>query len=113
MQDINEDKLEEIEINFNHLRDPSLKESFLASFGYLVKSLLKGMFGNRVPQSKIIGTRSEVEAFAKAMGSERDYLATLQSYGLDNPRSVRNKVVLKKNVSNFERKTGLKWPFEV
>ena len=113
MQDINEDKLEEFEINFNHLRDPNLKESFLASFGYMVKSLLKGIFSNKVPKTRVIGTRSEVEAFAKAMGSERDYLATLQSYGLDNPRSVRNKAVLRKNVSNFERKTGLKWPFEV
>tara|TARA_Y100001937_G_scaffold43141_1_gene60973 strand:+ start:8589 stop:8930 length:342 start_codon:yes stop_codon:yes gene_type:complete len=113
MQDLNEDKLEEFEINFDHLRDPELRESFLASFGYMVKSLLKGMFGNRVPQTRVIGTKSEVEAFAKALGSERNYLATLQNYGLDNPRAVKNKAVLRKNVSSFERKTGLKWPFKV
>ena len=115
MQDeLNEDKLEEIVIDFDQLRDPELKESFLRAFGFIVKGLLKRMFGGQGPaRAKIKGTPSEIRAFTRALGSERDYLNTLRSYGLDNPRSIRNKSVLRGRVSDFERKTGVKWPFEV
>ena len=111
---LNEDKLEEIVIDFNELRDPELKESFLRAFGFMVKGLLGRMFGNTASvKAKIKGTPGEIKAFAKALGSERDYLATLRDYGLDNPRSIRSKSVLKSRVSAFERKTGVNWPFEV
>ena len=112
--ELNEDKIDEIVIDFNELRNPELRESFLRSFGFMVKGLLKRMFGSTATvNAKVRGTPGEIRAFAKAMGSERDYLATLRDYGLDNPRSVRSKSVLRSRVSAFERKTGLKWPFEV
>lgn len=112
--EINEDKIEEIVIDFNQLRNPELRESFLRAFGFMVKGILSRMFGgNTPPKAKVRGTPSEIRSFAKALGSERDYLKTLRDYGLDNPRSVRSKSVLRKRVSDFERKTGLKWPFEV
>tara|TARA_B100000674_G_C37281590_1_gene663538 strand:- start:31 stop:384 length:354 start_codon:yes stop_codon:yes gene_type:complete len=112
--ELNEDMLEEIVIDFDQLRDPELKESFLRAFGFMVKGILKRMFGGHGPvRAKVKGTPSEIKAFARAMGSEKDYLATLRDYGLDNPRSVRSKSVLRKRVHDFERKTGLKWPFEV
>ena len=113
-EEINEDKLEEIVIDFDQLRDPELKESFLRAFGFMVKGLLKRMFGGHgPPRAKVKGTPGEIKAFARALGSERDYMATLRDYGLDNPRSIRSRSVLKGRVSDFERKTGLKWPFEV
>ena len=112
--ELNEDKLEEIVIDFGQLRDPELRESFLRAFGFMVKGLLKRMFtGHGMPSTKVRGTPAELRSFARAMGSERDYLATLRDYGLDNPRSIRSKSVLRARVKDFERNTGLKWPFEV
>lgn len=111
--ELNEDKLEEIVIDFGHLRQPELRESFLRSFGFMVKSLLGHMFDDKHTNAVVRGTPGELRAFARAMGSESDYLRKLRDFGLDSPRSVRSKSVLKRRVGEFERKTGLKWPFEV
>tara|TARA_B000000557_G_scaffold262657_1_gene263929 strand:- start:4777 stop:5124 length:348 start_codon:yes stop_codon:yes gene_type:complete len=115
MSKINEDKLEnEVVIDFNQLRDPELKESFLASFGNMVKGLLKAIFGSGPPpKTTVMGKPKEIDAFAKALRAERGYLSTLQKYDLDHPRTHRNKAKLKNSVKKFERDTGVKWPFEV
>lgn len=113
MPNLKEDKIEEDIIDFNNLRDPELKESFLHSFGYMVKGLLKAMFGGSIPKTKIRGKPVEVQAFADALASERNYLKALKDYGLDNPRSHKNKAELKSSVKKFESRTGVKWPFEV
>jgi len=113
MSSLSEDKLSEIVIDFGHMRNPELKEGFLESFGFMVKSILKRIFGGSAPNLSVRGRPVEVDAFAKAIKSETNYLAMLRDYGLDDPRSYRNKAKLKSSVKNFERKTGVKWPFEV
>tara|TARA_E500000331_G_scaffold356473_1_gene414932 strand:- start:770 stop:1114 length:345 start_codon:yes stop_codon:yes gene_type:complete len=112
-KELTEDNIEEVVIDFDSLRDPELKESFLRAFGFIVKGLLSRMFDGSPARAKVKGTPGELRAFAKALGGERDYLTTLRDYGLDNPRSIRSKSILKGRVSDFERKTGVKWPFEV
>ena len=115
MSNINEDKVDnKVVINFNELRDPELRESFLASFGFMIKSLLKGIFGSGPPPSTtVMGKPREIQAFAQALKSERNYLKALQKYDLDHPRTHKNKAKLKSSVKKFERDTGVKWPFDV
>ena len=115
MSELNEEKLEnEFVIDFNHLRSPDLKESFLSSFGHVIKGLLSSIFGpNEPPRATIRGKPKEVHAFAQALRDEGSYISTLQKYDLDHPRTLRNKSKLKSSVKKFERDTGVKWPFEV
>ena len=108
---INEDKIAEIVIDFEQLREKQLDESFIGMFGAWVKILLKRMFGNSSMPVKVKGSRSEVESFARTLGGEKRYIETASKYGLDDPRTYKNKAKLTKAINNFERATGLKWPF--
>ena len=114
MADLNEEKVEsEIVIDFGQLRNPDLKESFLLTFGSMVKGLLKAIFGQTTVSANVRGEPREIAAFAKALRAEKDYLSVLKRYDLDNPRTHKNKAKLKSSVKSFERETGVSWPFEV
>lgn len=103
------DNEKDIEIN---LSSKQLDESFLTMFGTAVKMLLQKMFGANMPNVKIRGKKSDVEAFSRALTKEKQYMETFRDYGLDNPKTYRSKAQLDGAVSKFERKTGLKWPFK-
>ncbi len=109
---LNEDKLTEIVIDFNDLRDEKLNESFLGMFGFWVKEILNRMFGGSQIPVSVRGNPVEVESFAKALGGEKRYIETAKKYGLDDPRTYRDKAKLEKAVSSFERASGIKWPFK-
>ena len=113
MSKLNEDKVNnEIVIDFNQLRNPELRESFLSAFGHMIKGLLGSIFGpNEPPRTRIMGKPAEVHAFAQALKDEGSYIRTLQKYDLDNPRTHKNKAKLKNSVKKFEKETGVKWPF--
>ena len=101
-------ELTEIEID---LSGDKLNESFLRMFGFGVKAILKRMFGGTSVPVSVKGSKGDVGAFAKAIGSEKKYLDNWRRYGLDNPRTYKSKAVLDKAAKNFTRKTGIKWPF--
>jgi len=88
-----------------------LNEDFAMLFGGWIQYLLKSMFGNlRIPV-EITGTQREVESLAKALRSEQGYLNLVSKYGLDDERTYRSKSQLDRASANFEKETGLKWPF--
>tara|TARA_R110000824_G_scaffold112153_8_gene261211 strand:- start:879 stop:1199 length:321 start_codon:yes stop_codon:yes gene_type:complete len=94
-------------------RETDLNESFLATFGFLVKSALKRMFGyNAGTDLRIKGTRSEIETFMDALHNEKKYMQAYKRHGLTNPTTLRQKHKLDFAVSSFEKETGLKWPFK-
>ena len=89
-----------------------LDESFLVMFGSWVQWLLGKMFdGGSIPGT-IKGSKSEVESFARAMGSEKRYIETAKRYGLDHPTTYKSKAKLSSATKGFEKETGIKWPFE-
>ena len=45
-------------------------------------------------------------------GNEKKYIDTAKKYGLEDPRTYRDKSKLKKATNSFERITGIKWPFK-
>jgi len=109
---LNEEELVSTTIDLGIARKGELNESFLAMFGYWVKAIMKRIFGGANVPVSVKGTRSEVESFANALGRERDYMTSLKRNGLDNETTFGNKYRLDKAVENFEKETGLKWPFK-
>ena len=114
---LNEDKLDNIVVDFAQLRENKLNESFLAAFGNWVKLILNRTFGQGKgsflgPSVKVRGTKAEVAAFAKALGGEKKYIEAIRKHGLDDPKVTSNKAKLDKAVKAFERTTGIKWPFK-
>ena len=67
MKILKEDKLTEIVIDLNKLKENRLDESWLSMFGYHVKNILNRMFGGSSIPVSVKGSPREVDAFAMAM----------------------------------------------
>ena len=106
MKTLNEDKLTEIVIDLEEIKKNKLNESWLAMFGYQIQVLMRRMFGGAQIPVTVKGNPREVDAFAKK------YIQTAKDYGLEDPRTYKDKSLLKKATSKFERVTGIKWPFK-
>ena len=90
-----------------------LNEIFLRMMGGAVKMLLRRMFGdNTAIPVRIKGNQEEINSFATALGKEKRYMKTAAQYGLNNPKTYKDKFALRKAASRFEKKTGIKWPFK-
>ena len=94
-------------------RRGEVNEIFLGAFGRIIKMLMGSVFGSgaAIPV-KVKGTPAEIKSFSQVMGREKRYAKTAAKYGLNDPRTYKDKFKLRKKVSAFERKTGLKWPFK-
>ena len=88
-----------------------LNENFAMLFGGWAQYLMRAMFGDLNIPVQVTGTQREIESLAKALRSEQGYLNLVSKYGLDDERTYNSKSKLDKAASNFERETGLKWPF--
>jgi len=110
---VNEDKLAEVVIDLSVAKTGNLNESWLGWFGGVIKTILGRMFkGNSssIPV-RVKGSRSEVESFGRAIKGEKRYIDVANKYGLTDARTYKSKYQLEKAVKNFERTTGIKWPF--
>lgn len=116
MELLNEEEIVSIEINLEELKKNKLNESFLSMFGASIKLILDRMFGGRIsgPAARVAvsGSRNDVTSFAKTLGREKRYLEATKKYGLDNPRTFKDKKKLDTAIRGFEKDTGLKWPFK-
>tara|TARA_R100000664_G_C2702830_1_gene102524 strand:+ start:62 stop:394 length:333 start_codon:yes stop_codon:yes gene_type:complete len=101
-----------IEINLNANKQGLINESWLAMFGGAIETILAGMFGGRSVPVKISGTSKQVDSFKTALGSEARYLKALKRHGLEDPSVLGNKSKLERAVRNFEKETGIPWPFK-
>lgn len=99
-------------IDLGASRRGNLDESFLTMFGGAVEMMLKRMFGGSSVPVMIKGTKNQVDSFGRALSGEKKYLEAAKKYGLDDPRTFKNKGKLDKSIAEFERETGLKWPFK-
>jgi len=101
-----------VKIDFAEIRGNKLNESFLMMFGSWIETILGRMFGNNIIPVTIKGTKQEISSFANTLGRERRYLESYKKYGLDNPRTYKNKEQLNSSIKKFENATGIKWPFK-
>jgi len=108
----NDKDLQPIEIDLTVGEDGEISESFLRAFGLHVQWLMKAMFGGSSLPVNIKGSSRQIKDFAKALGSEKKYIKTAAKYGLDNPRTYKDKFKLRNMIKKFEASTKLKWPFK-
>ena len=117
LMEINEDNLAPTVINLNANKNGELNESWLQMFGNAVKGILSysldsGSSLRIPPEYRIRGTSSQINSFARALKGEEKYLKAASEFGLDDPKTFRSKSKLDVAIRNFERKTGIKWPFK-
>jgi len=106
--------MNKIEIDLEQMKKNMLNESFEAMFGTKIQLMLNNMFGGSFlppDQVNVTGRVKDVAAFANAIGREKNYIETATKFGLNDPRTYRDKAKLDGAASSFERITGLKWPF--
>tara|TARA_Y100001963_G_C6493000_1_gene314301 strand:+ start:243 stop:566 length:324 start_codon:yes stop_codon:yes gene_type:complete len=106
------DKLAPIVIDLSKAKENKLDESFLVTFGWAVKKLLKAVLGDISLPVHLKGNPADVRSFVGALGAEKNYIKDYKNFGLDNPRTYKSKATLDTAVGKFERKTGIKWPFK-
>jgi hypothetical protein len=108
----NEGDLQVVEINLNIMNEKQLDELFnpIKMFGGAVKLVLSQMFGGSSIPVNIKGSSNQVKSFTKAIAGEKRYIRSAAKYGLDNPRTYKDKYKLQGAIKKFERATGLKWP---
>ena len=115
MQDnVTEEKVSPIVIDLKSLKDKELKEFInpYRMFGTAVKNILKMLFGSAPLPVTVRGSRSDVNSFVQTIAGEKKHLDAIRRYGLDNPNTFKSKYQLDRAVSQFERKTGIPWPFK-
>jgi len=100
----------EIVIDLTNDRQP-INESFLRMFGSAIEALLGRMFGINNFNFKVRGTRAQIDSFLKAMSKEASYIKAVDKYGLKNASTYSSKSKLERAVKDFERETGISWPF--
>jgi hypothetical protein len=113
-----------------------LTESWLRMFGEWNKEFLKYVYGKDVKMQAqlgahnmlsslkeveddsqklnfvIRGEQQDLEAYAKAIFAEKEYLDDFINLGEDHPQSQKSKEKLDQAVDHFEQTTGITWPFK-
>lgn len=92
-------------------RGKQLDESFLRQFGWLIKKVMERMFGGSEFPVKVKGSKEQIKALSQVLAGEKEYMTKFQDLGLDNPQTYRSRAKLDGAIQQFERATGLKWPF--
>ena len=97
------------------LQEQSLHEGAALSYrtlGLQIQRILGAMFKKVNIPTTVKGTRQQIESFINALSKERKYMSAYFQYGLDDPRTYRNRAKLDAAVSSFERVTNIRWPFK-
>ena len=108
-----EDKdIQPIEIDLNAANREELDESVLRFYGSWIQSIMGAMFGGGSIPVSVKGNPRQVRDFARTLGREKRYIKTAAKYGLNDPRTYKDKFKLRNMIRKFEGSTGLKWPFK-
>ena len=111
---LSEDKINNFVLDLNAANTGQINEGgFLRMFGWGIEKILGHMFGGTgaVPV-QVRGNPAQIKSFANTLANEKRYMESWRAFGLDDPRTYKNRAVLKTSISKFERLTGLDWPFE-
>jgi hypothetical protein len=110
----NDKDLSTMVIDFSKARDQQgkLDEGWWLMFGGLLRWIMPSLYRGSLLPLKIKGSESEIKSFADVLSKEKNYLSSWKDNGLDNPATYKNKTLLDKSVAQFQRTTGLKWPFK-
>ena len=101
------DETNEIIIDFTSLNEMAMNQ--MAAQVQRLMSII--MTGTYYPAT-IKGTPMQVDRFTHALSAEKDYVISYNKHGLDNPATYKSRYRLDGAVKNFEKDTGLVWPFK-
>ena len=102
----------------------TLNETWNEMLGSWTKTLLKYMYGSDVnvvanlneeestTKFKIMGKYQDVKSYSKAVAAQKEFLDAYKEFGSEHPQTTKKREELRADVSNFERLTGLSWPFK-
>ena len=106
----------------------TLNETWSEMLGSWTKTLLRYMYGKDVnmvanlnvvkeeeghgPKFVIRGKYKDVKVYSKALSSEKSFLDAFREFGTDHPQTEKARTILRQDVKEFERVTGLIWPFK-
>ena len=111
-EDIREDKMVETIIDLEEYKGEELNEALWTQLAGQIKLVLGALTGNYSLPYKIRGKPSDVKSFARTLAGEKRYLEAYRQYGLNNSKTYRTKWQLDRAISQFERKTGIKYPLK-
>jgi len=100
-------KKEPIVIDFT-----KIDESFLVAMGARLRMVLDALFTGEYFPVSVKGSPAQVDSFVRTLAGEKRYLSSLSQYGLNNPKTFKDKFKLDRSIKSFERDTGLVWPFK-
>ena len=111
---IKEEKISEVTIGLSSLKGKELNELVnpYVMFTSGITNIIKKVFGVPSIPVSVKGTRSDVSSLIKAIAGETKHIDSIRRYGLDNPNTYKSKYQLERAVSQFERKTGIPWPYK-
>lgn len=84
-------------------------------FGGKLKQMLYYMFapsGVTLAKFYLKGDNKDINLFLTALGSEKKYMNSFLTHGLNDPSVLRNRYALEHAVGRFELETGIKWPLK-
>ena len=111
---VNEKDLVPMVIDFSKSRDAdgTLNESWWLTFGAILRWVMPSLFKGGTLPLQLTGSPGELHSFANTLAKEKRYLQSWRDYGLDSPQTYSNRSSLDGAISQFERTTGLRWPFQ-
>ena len=104
----------EIVIDFRNIKEGAE----LYRLGAKIKLILFQMFGTPLEEgpsaagAKIKGTPLQIKAFIGALAGEKLFIDAVRKHGLGDPQTNPSRPALMKKVTDFERATGIIWPFK-
>jgi hypothetical protein len=110
----NEKDLVPVVIDFTKARDEdgTLNESWWLTFGAILRWVMPSLFKGGTLPLNLTGSPADIKNFANTLGREKNYLQSWRDHGLDSPQTYANKSKLDGAIAQFERTTGLRWPFD-
>lgn len=120
MKDFSNSERNEIIIDLNKLKKTSsmleeeeLLENSAEQWGGDFTILMQRMFGQNGLPVTVTGSANDVHQFTNIARNEFEFIKMVKLYGLDDPKTWAKKGELRNAVAQFQRETGIRFPFKV
>jgi hypothetical protein len=103
-----------VTLDFSKAKDANgeLNESWWLTFGAIMRWIMPSLFKGGTLPLELTGSPADIRSFTNALSREKRYLQSWRDHGLDSPQTYKNKSKLDGAIGQFERTTGLRWPFQ-
>ena len=106
------DTLVKNKIYLNNLEN-QLSEDVYSQFSAQVFDALMQLYGAGMGTPfSLIGTNPQIAAFSQSLAQEKEYIDAITNYGVNDSRTLALRPAMADSVTNFEKETGLRWPFK-